>query len=77
MTRPRKIPSQAGFEPGSSAPEVDALTTRPTRLSLKGENNMKQLLDFSQVLLSHQTVLSSCVYGVGVTVGEGIVGNGL
>ena len=31
MTLPRKIPSQAGFEPGSSSLEVDALTTRPTR----------------------------------------------
>ena len=31
MTGPGKILSQAGFDPGSSAPEVDALTTRPVR----------------------------------------------
>ena len=33
MTRPGKIQSQAGFEPRSSALEVDALTTRPARPS--------------------------------------------
>ena len=33
MTLPRNVPSQAGFEPGSSALEADALTTRPTRRS--------------------------------------------
>ena len=32
MTRPKKkIPSQAGFKPESSAPEADTLTTRPAR----------------------------------------------
>ena len=31
MTRPRKIPSQADSNPGSFAPEADALTTRPAR----------------------------------------------
>ena len=37
MTRPGKIPSQAGT-PGSSALEADALTTRPTRRSTKEGN---------------------------------------
>ena len=31
MTRPGRIPSQAGIEHGSSVLEADALTTRPTR----------------------------------------------
>ena len=31
MTRLGKILSQAGFDPGSSAPEADALTIRPAR----------------------------------------------
>ena len=36
MTRPGKIPSQAGSNPGSSALEADTLTTRPLR-RLRGE----------------------------------------
>ena len=31
ITRPGKIPAQAGIKPGSAALEADALTTRPTR----------------------------------------------
>ena len=35
---PEKIPCQAGFEPGSSALEADALTTRPVRQSYGEES---------------------------------------
>ena len=37
MTRPEKSRRKRDSNPRSSAPEVDALTTRPTRLSQNGE----------------------------------------
>ena len=41
MTWPGKILLKAGFEPGSSALETDALTTRPTRRLQNWESSLK------------------------------------
>ena len=41
MTRPRKIPAQAGFEPGTFRSRGGRLTTRPTRRSF-GETSKKE-----------------------------------
>ena len=48
MTRPEKIPSQAGFEPRSSAPEADTLTTRPARRSSQETGKRVTLYSFSR-----------------------------
>ena len=43
MTRPEKIPSQAGFEPGTFRSRGGRLTTRPTRRSTTGKKAKKSV----------------------------------
>ena len=48
MTRPGKIPSQAGIEPRISALEADAIATRPTRRSqIEGKGGDRKIARIS------------------------------
>ena len=71
MTRPGKIRRERDSNPGSSAPEADALTTRPARRSAGGvwQSNKKNCLpsvsslgDTEQVDENNTLKLSVCVH---------------
>ena len=59
MTRPEKIPAQAGFKPGIFRSRGGRLTTRPTRRSPKGKDN-----DYGSKSSSSSPAFPSCIHGV-------------